>query len=258
MEDDLSEESITRGLETRFVGKRIIYYSKIASTMDVARRKALQGAPEGMVIIAGEQTAGKGRIERVWLSPKGCISLSVILYPKMAYLSSLIMVASLAVVHTIADVTGLRSKIKWPNDVLINGKKVSGILIESGVRGNNIDYAVIGVGINVNLEAACLGNVASPATSLSDELGRNVSHLQLARKLLVEIEQSYLLAQDSKVVYQEWRDSLETLGRKVRASSGDRIYEGIAESIAEDGSLLLRCPNDRLIRILAGDVTLQN
>ena len=257
MEDDLSKESVTRGLETRFVGKRIIFYSKIASTMEVARRKALQGAPEGTVVITDEQTAGKGRIERIWLSPKGCIALSVILYPKMAYLSSLIMVASLAVAHAIKEVTGLQSQIKWPNDVLINGKKVSGILIESGVRDNNIDYAVIGVGINVNLEAACLGNVASPATSLSDELGKNVSRLEIVRRLLPEIERSYLLAQDSKVVYQEWRDSLETLGRKVRASSGGRIYEGIAESIAEDGSLLLRCPDGRLTRILAGDVTLQ-
>ncbi len=256
MEDDLSKDSVTRGLETRFIGQGVIYYSKIPSTMEVAKREAQQGAAEGTVVIAGEQTAGKGRIKRVWLSPKGCIALSIILYPKMAYLSSLIMVASLAVVHTIADVTGLRLQIKWPNDVLINSKKVCGILVESGVRDSSIDYAVIGIGINVNLKTADFTGISLPTTSLSDELGRDVSCLEITRRLLVEFEKLYLVVQSGETVYQEWRDSLNTLGKRVHARSGNKVYEGIAESVDEDGSLMLRCSDGSLIKLTAGDITL--
>ena len=127
--DSLSADSISRDLETRFVGQRVMYYPSLTSTMEAARQEAQQGVVEGTVVVAGEQTAGKGRLKRAWLSPGGNIALSVILRPGVADLSSLIMLASLAVVHSIETVTGLKSQIKLPNDVLINGKKVCGILI---------------------------------------------------------------------------------------------------------------------------------
>ncbi len=258
MKDYLTQDSITRDLATRFIGHRVILYSKTASTMEIARREAIKGAIEGTVVISNEQSAGRGRLGRLWLSPGGCVAVSVILYPDIAFLPSLIMVASLAVVHTILDITGLQPQIKWPNDVMIGGKKVCGVLVESGVRDGNIDYAIIGIGVNVNLEAAALGELSLPATSLSDELGRGVSRLELVRRLLVEMERLYLSAHSSEAVYREWKDSLETLGRRVRARSGDRVYEGIAESVDKDGSLLLRRLDGSLTRILAGDVTLQN
>ena len=252
------EVSVTRDLGTRFIGHRIIHYSKIPSTMEIAKRESLQGALEGTVVIADEQTAGKGRMRRVWLSPKGCIALSIILYPNIAHLSSLIMVSSLAVVHTIAAITGLWSRIKWPNDVLINGKKVCGILIESGVRDSSIAYTVIGIGINVNLKTADSTGISIPATSLSHELGREVSRLEMVRRLLVEIEKLYLSVKSGESIYQEWRDSLETLGKRVHASSGNKVYEGIAESVTEDGSLILRCSDGSLIKLNAGDITLRD
>ncbi len=258
MKDDLSEVSIAVGLGTRFIGQRIIHYSKIPSTMEVAKREALQGALEGTVVIADEQTAGKGRMGRLWISPKGCVALSIILYPDITYLPSLVMVASLAVFHTIAAITGLRARIKWPNDVLINGKKVCGILIKSEVRDSSIDYAVVGIGINVNLETCCLAGVSLSATSLSHELGREVSCLEIIRRLLVEFERLYVTVQSGKAVYQEWRDNLETLGKKIHARSGNAVYEGVAESVDKDGSLLLRCSDGRLIKLTAGDVTLQS
>ena len=256
MEDDLSEASVTRGLGTSFIGQRVIHHSKVPSTMEVAKREALQGALEGTVVITNEQTAGRGRMKRVWLSPRGCIALSIILYPDIAYLPSLIMVASLAVVHAITAITGLRSRIKWPNDILINGRKVCGILIESGVRDSSIDYAIIGIGINVNLKTTCLTEVSLPATSLSDEMGRDVSCLEIIRRLLVEFEKLYLSVKSGGSVYQEWRDRLETLGKRVQARSGNKVYEGIAESVDKDGSLMLRCSDGSLIKLAAGDVTL--
>lgn len=258
MENSLSPASITSNLGTRFIGQRVIYYPRLASTMEVAKREAQQGATEGTIVIADEQTAGKGRLKRVWLSPKGNIALSIILYPSVAHLPSLIMLASLAVVHSIEAVTGLKSQIKWPNDVLINGRKMCGILIESEVQGNIVNYAIIGIGINVNLRLADFPEIRLTATSLSDELGRSVSCLSVVQYLLVDMERLYLALQAGESIYEEWRDNLVTLGRMVRVESGEITYEGVAESVAKDGSLLLRHSDGSLTKIVTGDATLRN
>jgi len=258
VENNLSSASIASNLDTHFVGQRVIYYPKLQSTMDVAKREAQRGAAEGTVVIAGEQTVGRGRIKRVWLSPEGSIALSIILYPGILYLPSLIMLASLAVVHSIEKVAGLKSQVKWPNDVLINGKKVCGVLVESEVRGDTVDYAIIGIGINANFRVSDFAEISSTATSLSDELGWDVSRLDVIRCLLVEIERLYLTLPAGGSVYEEWRDSLVTLGRRVTVHSGETLYEGIAESVAKDGSLSLRHSDGNLTRIVAGDVTLRD
>lgn len=255
-ENSLSPASITRGLETRFIGQRVIYHPRLTSTMEEAKREARLGAMEGTAIVAGEQTGGRGRMRRVWLSPQGNIALSVILYPDLTHLPSIIMLASLAVAHGIEAVTGLKAQISWPNDVLIGGRKVCGILVESDVRGGVVAHAVIGIGMNVNLKAADFPEISSTATSLSDEVGGEVSRLSMIRRLLVEIESLYIALQAGGSVYQEWRDRLVTLGRKVRATSGDISYEGIAESVDEDGGLLLRRSDGSLIKVIAADVTL--
>ncbi len=258
MVESLSVASITRDLGTRFVGQRVIYYPSLTSTNAVAKQEAQQGAAEGTVILADEQTAGRGRLKRAWLSPKGNIALSIILHPSLAYLPSLIMLASLAVVHGIEAATGLNAQVKWPNDVLINGRKVCGILIESDVQGNTVNYTIIGIGINVNLRLTDFPEIQSIATSLSDELGREVSRLSVIRYLLVEIENLYLALSSGGSIYEEWRDSLVTLGKRVRVKTGEAIYEGIAESVARDGSLLLRGLDGSLTNIVAGDVTLRD
>jgi BirA family biotin operon repressor/biotin-[acetyl-CoA-carboxylase] ligase len=257
VEDSLSAAAITDGLATRFIGQEVSCYPSLPSTNDVAKQKARQGAKEGTVIVAEEQTAGRGRIKRRWLSPRGSIALSMILYPPLAYLPSLIMVASLAVARSIEQVTNLKAKIKWPNDVLVNDKKICGILVESDVRGNKVDYAVIGIGLNVNLKLSEFPQIAPMATSLSRELGREVSRREVIRSLLAEAEKLYLALAAGDSVFKEWRDNLVTLGQKVRVSSGAVTYRGIAESVAPDGSLLLRQPDGSLLKIVAGDVTLR-
>jgi len=252
--EELSAAAITRDLKTSLVGREVIYYPSLTSTMEVAKRVARSGAAEGTVIIAGEQTGGWGRLGRGWLSPPGNIALSVILSPQLTYVPYLIMLASLAVVHTIESVTGLKPQIKWPNDVLVNSKKVSGILIESDIRKDKVNFAVIGVGINVSLKPADFPAIQTIATSLSGELGGEVSRVGIVRRLLVELDRLCLILPGGKVIYEEWRDRLETLGKKVRVKSGDAVYEGVAESVAENGSLLLRQPDGSLVKIVAGDV----
>jgi BirA family biotin operon repressor/biotin-[acetyl-CoA-carboxylase] ligase len=255
--DDLSAQSITIGLGTRFIGQRTICYRRLKSTIDVAQREARQVAIEGTVIIAGEQTGGRGRRGRSWLSPRGSVALSIILYPDVSYLPSLIMLASLAVVNSIRAVTGLESGIKWPNDVLINGKKVCGILIESEVRGDKVDYSIVSPGINVNVRLADYPEIAATATSLAGEMGRDVSRRDIVRHLLVEVERLYLALRAGGSVFEAWHDHLVMLGKDVRVTEGEKLYQGIAESVARDGSLLLRQSNGKQLKIVAGDVSLR-
>jgi len=167
------------------------------------------------------------------------------------------MVASLAVADSIEQVTGLKAQLKWPNDVLVNGKKVCGILVESDVKGDKVDCAVIGIGINVNLEVSEFPQIAPMATSLSQELGRKVSRRALVQSLLFQAEKLYLALADGDSVFKQWRDRLVTLGKKVQVSSGETTCKGVAESVAPDGSLLLRQPDGSLLKIVAGDVTLR-
>jgi len=257
IEDSLSPAAITDGLATRFIGQEVSCYPILPSTNDVAKHKAKEGVKEGTVIVAEEQTAGRGRIGRSWLSPRGSFAISVILYPPLAYLPSLIMVASLAVAYSIEQVTGLKAQIKWPNDVLVNGKKVCGILVESDVRGDKVDYAVIGIGLNVNLKLADFPEITPTATSLSQEMGKDVSRRDMVRSLLAQAEKLYLALAAGDSVFRRWRDRLVTLGKKIQVSSGETIYKGTAESVAADGSLLLRQPDGSLLKIVAGDVTLR-
>lgn len=227
--------------------------------MEVARREAQRGAPEGTVVIADEQTAGRGRLGRTWLTPKDNIALSLLLYPRLVDLPSLIMLASLGVLHSLKAVTRLEPRIKWPNDVQINGRKVCGILIETDVGKNKVNYTIIGIGINVNFQRGDFPPEIQPlATSLFEEVGHEVPRLSIIRSLLVEIEKLYLTLKTGGSLYEEWRDNLVTLGRPVRVKSAENIYEGVAESVGRDGSLLLRDAHGKMTRIIAGDVTLRD
>jgi len=256
-EDSLSTRDITADLAVQLIGQKVAGYPRVTSTMELAREEARKGAREGTVVIADEQAAGQGRMGRVWQSPAGSIALSVILYPHVVYLPSLIMVTALAVARSIEIVTGLKAQIKWPNDILVNDRKVCGILVESRVRGNSVDYSIIGIGLNVNLDPSDLGEVVLPVTSLSRELGKDVSRLSIVRQLLVEMDRLYLELLSGRSVYEDWRDRLVTLGKQVTVTWGDTRYEGIAESVAGDGSLLLRGADGSLTRIVAGDVSLR-
>lgn len=226
--------------------------------MDIAKEAARKGAAEGTIIVADEQTEGKGRLQRQWLSPPGCgIALSVILRPSLAQLRGLTMVASLATLHAVEDSTGLKAAIKWPNDVLVAGKKICGILIDSELQGERVSWAVIGLGLNVNFDPGAYAEVRSIATSLSAELGQEVSRVEVLRNLLEQLEKYYVALRLGQSLHKEWRARLDTLGRWVRVGMADRVEEGQACGVDDDGSLILKRTDGSLVSIVAGDVTLR-
>ena len=255
VEENLSSADISRNLKTDFIGQKVIAYPSLTSTNDIAKREAKKGAREGTVILAEEQTAGRGRLKRAWLSPRGSIALSIILHPTPTQLPSLIMLASLAVARCIEKVGGLETQIKWPNDVLINGKKVCGILIESDVRGSAVDYAVIGIGLNVNLKPADFPEIAATATSLSKELGHEVSRLKVLRSLLTFMEREYLLLAKGESPVTRWTARLLQIGEEVQVDTPWGRETGQLQGVDAHGALLVRQGDGTEARITVGDVS---
>jgi BirA family biotin operon repressor/biotin-[acetyl-CoA-carboxylase] ligase len=257
LQDVLSADLISNGLNTRKIGKKIIYRHYLSSTMDLAREVAQQGTPEGAVVIAGEQHGGKGRLGREWISPAGNIAMSVILYPDMVSVPFLIMLAAVAVARCIEKMTGLQPQIKWPNDILVNGRKICGILIENRIKGNILQYAIIGIGINVALLPADKPEICDIATSLNRETGQVLSLAEIIKCLLAEIERLYCLLPDGNQIYQAWREKMVTLGEKVVVTFGESRISGLAEDVMPDGSLVLKLPDGSTSKVVAGDVTLR-
>lgn len=247
-----------KGLKTKFVGRYCCRYSELPTTMETARKLAREGVPEGTVVIADVQTAGRGRLGRSWFSPLGGLAMSVIFKPSLAHLPYMVMIASLAVVKAIKKITGLRCSIKWPNDVLIGNKKVCGILMESEMVSGQVNFVILGVGVNINFDPSILPEISDIATSLSRELGREVDRDKFTCALLFELEKLYLNVQagGSNSVYKEWKGYLETLGKWVIVKSGQQVDRGKAADVTEQGSLILRRADGSLIELMAGDVTI--
>ena len=261
MPDSLSSAAIRRGLSTGFVGQKVIYRSQIGSTNDEARRLAMEGAPEGTLVITEFQSAGRGRMDRDWIAPPGSsLLISILFRPAIAahQVQRLTMSCGLAVVSAIEEQTGLRADLKWPNDLVISGAKAGGILTEIGLEGTGVDYAVVGIGLNVNLDPNHLPDkLAMPATSLSHELGTKVDRLPLLRTLLQTVEERYLALHEGRSPHREWAARLVTLGKPVTVTATGSVLEGTAEGVDADGALLVRLADGRLERVLAGDVTIR-
>jgi BirA family transcriptional regulator, biotin operon repressor / biotin---[acetyl-CoA-carboxylase] ligase len=255
IDDSLSPENILNNLHTQFMGQKVIYYPTLDSTMEAARKEALWGTAAGAIVVAEEQTAGRGRLQRTWISPKGQLCFSVILRPNLHHLPMMIMISSLAVVYGIQKVTELRPHIKWPNDVVFGEKKVCGILIENDIRKNFLQHTVIGIGLNINLNVKEYPEIASIATSLAGESGQEVSRVQILCQILAELENLYYDLPQGDAILEQWRDRLSTLGMRVYANMGNEYYDGTAESVNKDGSLMLRRKDGSLVKIVAGDVT---
>jgi BirA family transcriptional regulator, biotin operon repressor / biotin---[acetyl-CoA-carboxylase] ligase len=254
----LNVGAVGHRLTTRFVGRRLLYLTSTGSTMDDAHREAKAGAPDGTVVLAEEQTKGRGRFDRAWVSPAGeNLYQTLLMRPPRDRLRSLTIVTPLAVALAVQESTGLEPRIKWPNDVLIGGRKLSGILIESESSGETVDYALVGVGINVNFDIDQSREIAASATSLKRELGRVTSREDLLASFLNRFEQLYDDAPMGDAVFNQWRSRLDTLGREVRVTFRDQIYEGFAEDVDWDGNLILAQPDGTRRTVEAGEVSLR-
>ena len=255
--DVISIPDIKAARAGRLIGRRVVYLGQTVSTNEVAKDLARRRAPEGTVVLAEEQTAGKGRLRRTWTSPPGAsILLSVILRPRLTQLPKLTIMASLAAARAVERATGLQARIKWPNDVIIGGKKAGGILIEAELRGRRPRFAVAGLGLNVNFDVRAVPEIPETATSISLELGRNYPRQELLLALLDELETAYLALSSAAATREEWRARLETLGRWVRVTGVGPPEEGRAEDVDDLGRLLLRRADGSLVALSEGDVSL--
>lgn len=252
-----SADEIARGLPTQMLGKRIVFYDRIGSTNDVAQQLAAAGEPEGTVIIAEEQTAGRGRLGRQWLAPpRSSILMSIILRPILAphQVSRVTMAVALGACKAVRAETGLDAQIKWPNDLLVRGKKFAGILCESGIVGETLEYVIAGVGINVNFNTAVVEKILPDATTIADELGKASSRVRLTQAILREIEKYYLRVNED--LRAEYCQRLATLNHLVCAHTPTGMVEGVAQSVNENGALVVRRADGSHIELVAGDVTL--
>lgn len=252
---------LQEGLRTKRFGKRIVFLWKIGSTNDYAKELASYGAEEGTVVIAETQTAGRGRLGRRWISPNGGLYLSIILRPKISVVETvkLVFVASLAVAKTLNELYRLSAETKWPNDVLVKGKKVCGILAEANTTGEKVNYTVIGVGVNANFNAekALPKELAETATSLENALGRKIQLEELFRGLIEKLETLYhlFLKEGFTPILNEWKKYASFLGKNVEVANGTEKTHGIAVDIDSDGSLVLK-QNDGSIKLVSGDLSL--
>jgi BirA family biotin operon repressor/biotin-[acetyl-CoA-carboxylase] ligase len=231
--------------------QRIHYFQHVGSTMDVARELAKNGAKEGTIVIAQSQTCGRGRLSRQWSSARGGIYFTVILRPKISpsYAPRMNFMAAIAVAATIRKLFGLKAQLKWPNDVLIAGRKVCGILAEMDAEMDVVNFVNVGIGINANNSVAPFHETA---TSLKDVLGREISKKEFLSALVAEIERWQPLLMKADLL-KEWKELSATLNKEVRVVSLSEELTGQAIDIDATGALILKARDGSLRTVLAGD-----
>ena len=259
----LADDLFARLGRTEVVGRDIRVFERTTSTNDVIEKLARDGVKEGAVVFAESQSKGRGRLGRNWISParKG-LWFSALLRPDLRpqETTQLTVAAATALRRAIHDQTGLRPEIKWPNDILIQGRKTAGILTELSAELDHVKYVILGIGVDVNQSASELpAELRKSVTSLKIELGKPVSRPELATAILRELDQDYarVCVGQFAAVADEWEEHCTTIGRNVAIHIGDRRVQGRAESLDEDGALLLRTEHGHLERIIGGDVTLE-
>jgi BirA family biotin operon repressor/biotin-[acetyl-CoA-carboxylase] ligase len=249
----LDWQAIARACAHGRLGRRVVYHASIGSTNALARALLRDGALDGTVVLADEQTQGRGRLGRRWVAPaRSGLAISVCLRPASStHLPAFSMAAPLAAGDVVRGLVGPRCTLKWPNDVRVDGAKLCGILLELEQLGGSWGV-VVGIGLNVNAAPDLPG-----ASSLAAAIGAPLPREPLAIDLLAVLERYVALAEDQpQVLLQLWRDRLETLGQRVSAQGPDGVLHGLAEDVDAEGALLLRQDDGTLRAVHAGDVTL--
>ena len=259
--DKIITKSIKEYLKTKTIGKTIYCFSKVNSTNTIAKFLADNNAEDGTVIISEIQTKARGRSGKHWESPKGGIWLSIILKPNInpSKFPIITLFTGVAVAKTLKQI-GLDAKIKWPNDVLINGKKISGILTESNIISSNtnpLNYIIVGVGIDTNLKLNDFKDNAlkNRITTLNEELGKNIDENEFIAKFLREFEEIYnsYKKEEFENTLNEWRDLSDTIGKNVKIKQLNEEKYGYAVGINQEGNLIIKKSNGELEKITYGE-----
>jgi len=257
--DRLSAEDLSARLQTRIVGCELVCFEETDSTNLQALRLGEQGATEGTVLVAESQRSGKGRLGRHWLSPSGVnLYTSIILRPRIPPWDApqLTFLSAVAVARAVQQVCALPARVKWPNDILINGRKVAGLLNELSAETDAVHFVVLGIGLNINMRADQIpASLRYPATSLAIEMDRPLSRVEVACAVYRQLDDLYhlYLNEGFDPIRLAWEACFDLVGEKVRVESGDRTLSGIVQGIDIDGALLVAAAGT-VERVLAGDV----
>ena len=248
-------EEISKNLKTKSIGQEICYFKSIDSTNFYAKKLVKDNVKEGYAVVADIQTKGRGRKDRLWSSNSGGLWFSIVLYPNIPPQSAMFitMIFSISIVQAIEDVTGLKPVIKWPNDLLINNKKICGVLTEIDAEMDKVNYAIVGVGLNVNnrLEK----DLEKSALTLSKKLGKDVSRVDLFRRILEKLDQNYSKLKSGEYAYIRdlWSSYANIIGKKILVTSGNDTVKGFVSKVDETGGLIVNT-SEGDVRILSGDV----
>ena len=256
-----ADDLISRLGKTKVIGRDIRVFQETTSTNDVIEKLARDRVKEGVVVFAESQTSGRGRLGRKWMSPaRRGLWFSVLLRPDLRpqEATQLTVASATALRRAIESHTGLKADIKWPNDNLIDRRKVAGILTELSAELDRVKHLILGIGVNVNLNPGDFPpELRKIATSLKSESGKAVSRPELAVTIIRELDQDYarICSGQFSAVADEWEHHCTTIGHDVVIRAGEREIRGRAESLGEDGALLLRTDHGHLERIVGGDLT---
>lgn len=258
METDFNIESFDIKLDTEVIGRNFIYSDEVTSTNSVLLDKT-SGNINGTTLLAEKQSKGHGRKERLWYSSKGLnLTFSILLTDKRFFTKNFNLInfaSALAVALSIENLFQLKTELKWPNDVLIQGKKISGVLIESASRGEKLDRVVIGIGLNVN-QSVFQGNFNVPPASLRNETGQNVEREMLLAELLNVFEEILdKVIKSPKWILKEWKERCRMIGEKISITENDKTKYGIFDDIDNEGFLILKTTKGSE-KIYFGDVSL--
>jgi BirA family biotin operon repressor/biotin-[acetyl-CoA-carboxylase] ligase len=258
--DVLMPEAIQSDLECQLVGSHIISLEEVDSTNLQACRLGDEGAADGLVVIADRQSSGKGRMGRHWESPGGVnLYASILLRPPVLPFEApkLTFLSAVAVCRAIKSCTGLQPTVKWPNDILLNGAKVAGLLNEMSSETDQVHYVVLGIGVNLNMNVEQFpSDLRYPATSLAIATGKAVSRLTFTRSLLQELDSLYkiYLEQGSTPILSAWTELCDLTGRAVQVDCSNLLIEGTMVGLGDDGALLVQTSAGKIESIYAGDV----
>jgi BirA family biotin operon repressor/biotin-[acetyl-CoA-carboxylase] ligase len=252
-----AQEGLREGWRCEIAGREIYCLVETSSTNHVALNLGRQGALEGTLVVADAQSAGRGRLGRAWLAPPGTSLLFSIIFrpPPGRPPFQTIMAVALGVARGIAAETGLVASLKWPNDVLLNGRKAGGLLAESEAQGALPEFMVVGVGLNVNFLARSVPGIPAEATSLLEASEREVDRCALLRRILQAVDEEYVQFRRGVSPYARWVEALATVGKEVVVELGRDQIRGRAERADESGALWVHEASGTQRRILAGDVT---